>query len=73
MRDFSIVDKEKVAFQRTLLHFRAKHGLTQKQLCEILGCSKNGVYLYENGESLPTRVHQIMYENKMKEWEESKQ
>ena len=56
----------------TLLEFRAKHLLTQTQLAEILGVNVNMIYRYETRKSEPSRVNKIIFENKMKEWEENK-
>ena len=55
----------------TLLEFRAKHLLTQKQLAEILGVGVNMIHRYETRKSEPTQVNKIKFENKMKEWEGS--
>lgn len=57
-------------FGRTLLEFRAKHNLTQKQLAHIIGVDTNTVYRTENEKTVPTQVNKIKIENKMKEWEE---
>ena len=54
----------------TLLEFRAKHLLTQKQLAEILGVGVNMIHRYETKKAEPTQVNKIIFENKMKEWEE---
>ena len=59
-------------FGRTLLEFRAKHNLTQKQLANIIGVDTNTVYRTENRKTEPTQVNKIKFENKMKEWEENK-
>lgn len=56
----------------TLLEFRAKHLLTQKQLADILGVDVNTVYRTENKKTEPSQRNKIVYENKMKEWEEKK-
>jgi transcriptional regulator with XRE-family HTH domain len=55
-----------------LLEFRAKHLLTQTQLANILGVSLNMIHRYENRKSEPTNKNKIVFENKMKEWEETK-
>ena len=55
-----------------LLEFRAKHLLTQTQLAEIFGVNVNMIYRYETRKSEPSRVNKIIFENKMKEWEENK-
>ena len=59
-------------FGRTLLEFRAKHNLTQKQLADYLGISVMAIYRYENNKYNPSQVNKIKIENKMKEWEEKK-
>jgi transcriptional regulator with XRE-family HTH domain len=55
-----------------LLEFRAKHSLTQTQLAEILGVGLNMVHRYETDKNQPTNKNKIAFENKMKEWEGSK-
>ena len=59
-------------FGRTLLEFRAKHNLTQKQLADYLGINVMAIYRYENNKNNPSKVNKIKFENKMKEWEEQK-
>ena len=59
-------------FGRTLLEFRAKHNLTQKQLADCLGVNVMAIYRYENNKYNPTQVNKIKFENKMKEWEDNK-
>ena len=54
----------------TLLEFRAKHLLTQIQLADILGVDINTVYRTENRKTEPSKRNKIIFENKMKEWEE---
>lgn len=53
----------------TLLEFRAKHLLTQKQLADILGVDVLTVYRTENKKTEPTKRNKVIFENKMKEWE----
>ena len=60
----------KMIFGRKMLEFRAKHNLTQKQLANIIGVDINTVYRTENGKTEPTKRNEIVFENKMKEWEE---
>ena len=55
----------------TLLEFRAKHLLTQTQLANILGVTLSMIHRYETRKSEPTEVNKIIFENKMKEWEEN--
>ena len=57
-------------FRKKLLEFRAKYNLTQSQLGEIIGVSCNAVCRYEIGKHKPTNKNEIVYSNKMKEWEE---
>lgn len=57
-------------FGRKMLEFRAKHNLTQTQLANIIGVDINTVYRTENGKTEPTKRNEIIFENKMKEWEE---
>lgn len=59
-------------FGKTLLEFRAKHNLTQKQLADYFGVTVISVYRYENNKHNPSQVNKIKFENKMKEWEEKK-
>ena len=59
-------------FGRTLLEFRAKYNLTQKQLADYFGINKTAIYRYENNKYNPSQVNKIKFENKMKEWEENK-
>lgn len=59
-------------FGEKLLDFRAKHNLTQIQLADIIGVSNEMICFYENGKYKPTSKNKIIFENKMKEWEEKK-
>ena len=61
---------DKMDFGRTLLEFRAKYNLTQKQLADYFGINKTSIYRYENNKYIPSQVNKIKFENKMKEWEE---
>ena len=61
---------DKMDFGRTLLEFRAKYNLTQKQLADYLGINVMAIYRYENNKYNPTQVNKIKFEKKMKEWEE---
>ena len=63
---------DKMDFGRTLLEFRAKYNLTQKQLADYLGVNAMAIYRYENNKYNPSQVNKIKIENKMKEWEENK-
>lgn len=57
-------------FGKKLLEFRAKYSLSQKQTSEIIGVSYEMISQYENGKYKPTARNKIIFENKMKEWEE---
>ena len=57
-------------FGKKLLEFRAKYNLNQKQTSEIVGVSYEMISQYENGKYKPTARNKIIFENKMKEWEE---
>lgn len=59
-------------FGKKLLEFRAKYSLSQKQTSEIVGVSYEMISQYENGKYKPTARNKIIFENKMKEWEEQK-
>jgi transcriptional regulator with XRE-family HTH domain len=59
-----------MSFSKVLLEFRAKHDLTQTQLADIIGVGIVMIYRYENKISNPTAKNKIIFENKMKEWEE---
>lgn len=57
-------------FGKMLLEFRAKYNLNQKQMAEIVGVSYEMISQYENSKYKPTARNRIIFENKMKEWEE---
>ena len=59
-------------FGKKLLEFRAKYSLSQKQTSEIVGVSYEMISQYENGKYKPTARNKIIFENKMKEWEDKK-
>ena len=61
-----------VSVVEKMLNFRAKHNLTQGDLAKILGITVNMVFRYENGVNSPSKVNQIRFENKMKEYEVGK-
>lgn len=61
-----------MAFGRKMLEFRANHNLTQKQLAEIIGVAVNTVHRTEAEKTEPTKRNAVVFENKMKEWEEKK-
>ena len=59
-------------FGKMILEFRAKYNLNQKQMAEIVGVSYEMISQYENSKYKPTARNKIIFENKMKEWEEQK-
>lgn len=59
-------------FGNKLLEFRARHNLSQKQTADIVGVSYEMISQYETGKYNPTAKNKIIFENKMKEWEENK-
>ena len=61
-----------MSFGRKMLEFRAKHNLTQNQLAQILGVALNTVHKSECEKTNPSRRNEIVFENKMKEWEKNK-
>ena len=61
-----------MSFKEILLDFRAKHNLSQNQLSQIIGVSVEMIHRYETEKSKPWQKNKIMFENKMKEWEEKK-
>lgn len=61
-----------MSFGKFMLEFRVKHNLTQVQVAEIVGVNKNMIHRYENETSNPTARNKIKFENKMREWEETK-
>ena len=58
-------------FGKMILEFRAKYNLNQKKMAEIVGVSYEMISQYENGKYKPTARNKIIFENKMKEWEEN--
>lgn len=59
-----------MTFGEKCLQFRAKYGLTQQQLGQIFGVTKITIFRYEKGKFNPSRMKEIRFERKMKEWEE---
>lgn len=59
-------------FGEMVLDFRVKHNLTQQKVADLFGVSKNMVSRYEKGTDKPNARHRIVFEQKMKEWEEKK-
>ena len=59
-------------FGKKMLEFRANHNLTQTQLANIIGVAINTVYRTENEKTKPSKRNEIIFENKMKEWEMKK-
>ena len=60
-------------YSEILLNFRAKHNLNQTQLAKILGVALNTVHRIECKKNNPSKVNEIKFNNKMKEWEENKE
>lgn len=61
---------DKMDFAEKMLVFRARHKLTQTQLAKIIDVDINTVHRTETKKTKPTLRNQIIFENKMKEWEE---
>ena len=55
-----------------MLHYRAKHDLSQKKLAELLGVGVQIVYRAESEKYKMHRVNEIKLMNKMDELEEVK-
>lgn len=58
-------------FKDVLLHFRARHKLTQRQTAEILGVHVNVVQRYESGKARPRPVNRLTYEEILKAYDEA--
>lgn len=58
-------------FRDILLHFRARHKLTQKQTAEILGVHVNVVQRYETNKARPRPVNRLMYEEILRAYDEA--
>jgi DNA-binding XRE family transcriptional regulator len=61
-----------MTFGRKMLEFRAKYNLTQKQLADIIGVDANTVHRTETEKTKPSKRNEIIFENKMKEYEVKK-
>ena len=61
-----------MSYGKKLLEFRAKHNLTQIDLAKILGVATNTIHRIECKKNETTKRNEIVYDNKMKEWEENK-
>ena len=57
-------------FSKILLDFRARNNLTQLEASKVIGVSINMIHRYESKTNKPTAKNKIIFENKMKEWEE---
>lgn len=57
---------------KRFLEFRAKYGLTQNELADIIGITAVTIHRTEYEKTKPTKRNEIIYEKKMKEWEEKK-
>lgn len=58
-----------MTFAETMLNFRAKYGLTQKQAAEILGVHLNMISAYEKSKKKPRPVNLIAFKRKMEDYE----
>lgn len=63
---------ENTKFRDILLHFRARHKLTQKQAAEILGVHVNVVQRYETNKASPTPRNRLIYQEVLRVYDESK-
>ena len=59
-----------MTYGKKFLEFRAKHGLTQVELSNIIGVAINTIHRTESEKTTPSKRNEIIYEKKMKEWEE---
>ena len=59
-----------MTFGEKCLQFRAKYGLTQQQLGQIFGVTNTTILRYEQGKFNPSRMNEVRFKIKMKEWEE---
>ena len=59
-----------MTFGEKCLQFRAKYGLTQQQLGQLFGVTNMTILRYEQGKFNPSRMNEVRFENKMKEWED---
>ena len=62
---------ESTEFRDILLHFRARHKLTQKQTAEILGVHVNVVQRYETNKASPTPRNRLIYQEVLRAYDES--
>lgn len=62
---------ESTEFRDILLHFRARHKLTQKQTAEILGVHVNVVQRYETNKASPTPRNRLIFEQALEAYEKS--
>lgn len=62
---------EYTEFRDILLHFRARHRLTQKQTAEILGVHVNVVQRYESNRAIPTPRNRLIYQEVLRAYDES--
>lgn len=60
-----------MTFKEQILAFRAKHGLTQTEMSEFLGVSRNMCHRYERELSKPTARNRLIFEQKMEEANEN--
>lgn len=57
-------------FSKKMIEFRAKWNLSQQEAARILGIHKNMVWRYENDIVKPRKINLIIFDEKMKKWEE---
>ena len=58
-------------FGRKLLEFRAKHNMSQVQLAKMFGVATITICRYEMNKYKPSAMHKIVFEEKMRKWEEN--
>ena len=61
---------DKMTLGERMLHYRARHNLSQRQLDRLLGISTHSTYKIENGVNKLRKTRKIFIESKMKELEE---
>lgn len=61
-----------MSFKDVLLNFRAKHNMNQTETAQLLGVSLASVSKYETERATPSQKNEILFKNKMKEFEEKK-
>lgn len=59
-----------MSFAETILNFRVKFRLNQSDAAGILGTTQQLISEYESGKHEPRKLRRIIFENKIKEYEE---